>query len=172
MTPAGIESATFRFVAQNLSHCATAVPFFRHWLMRSLRARTHAHTRAHTRTNILLWSSSQLLAVCPYPLRIKYLYQNWKIQTKFTKYEGHVVFRRLETLYFVLTKKFGTSTVRAYLAVSVGSGIFHFTLTTIPKYFQWLVGGRRHTVWTTYILNWIAYRPTPRSPSYTTTFPV
>ena len=27
MTPAGIEPATFRFVAQNLNHCATAVPF-------------------------------------------------------------------------------------------------------------------------------------------------
>jgi len=26
MTPAGIETATFRFVAQHLSHCATAVP--------------------------------------------------------------------------------------------------------------------------------------------------
>ena len=26
MTPAGIEPATFRFVAQRLSHCATAVP--------------------------------------------------------------------------------------------------------------------------------------------------
>ena len=26
MTPAGIEQATFRFVAQYLSHCATAVP--------------------------------------------------------------------------------------------------------------------------------------------------
>ena len=26
MTPAGIESATFRFVAQQLNHCATAVP--------------------------------------------------------------------------------------------------------------------------------------------------
>ena len=25
MTPAGIEPATFRFVAQNLNHCATAV---------------------------------------------------------------------------------------------------------------------------------------------------
>jgi hypothetical protein len=28
MTPAGIESATFRFVAQHLNHCATAVPQF------------------------------------------------------------------------------------------------------------------------------------------------
>jgi len=27
LTPAGIEPATFRFVAQHLSHCATAVPF-------------------------------------------------------------------------------------------------------------------------------------------------
>jgi len=26
LTPAGIEPATFRFVAQNLNHCATAVP--------------------------------------------------------------------------------------------------------------------------------------------------
>jgi len=27
LTPAGIEPATFRFVAQNVNHCATAVPF-------------------------------------------------------------------------------------------------------------------------------------------------
>jgi len=26
LTPAGIEAATFRFVAQHLDHCATAVP--------------------------------------------------------------------------------------------------------------------------------------------------
>jgi len=26
LTPAGIEPATFRFVAQHLNHCATAVP--------------------------------------------------------------------------------------------------------------------------------------------------
>ena len=26
LTPAGIETATFRFVAQHLNHCATAVP--------------------------------------------------------------------------------------------------------------------------------------------------
>jgi hypothetical protein len=29
LTPAGIEPATFRFVAQHLNHCATAVP---HWV--------------------------------------------------------------------------------------------------------------------------------------------
>jgi len=28
MTPSGIESATFRFVAQHLNHCATAAPIF------------------------------------------------------------------------------------------------------------------------------------------------
>jgi hypothetical protein len=27
VTPSGIEPATFRFVAQNLNHCATAIPF-------------------------------------------------------------------------------------------------------------------------------------------------
>jgi hypothetical protein len=27
LTPAGIEPGTFRFVAQHLNHCATAVPF-------------------------------------------------------------------------------------------------------------------------------------------------
>jgi len=26
LTPAGIEPASFRFVAQNLNHCATAIP--------------------------------------------------------------------------------------------------------------------------------------------------
>ena len=28
MTPSGIEAATFRFVAQHLNHCSTAVPKF------------------------------------------------------------------------------------------------------------------------------------------------
>ena len=28
LTPAGIEPATFRFVAQHLNHCATAVPVY------------------------------------------------------------------------------------------------------------------------------------------------
>ena len=41
MTPAGIEPATFRFVAQHLNHCATAVP----------HTYTHTHTHTpHTRT--------------------------------------------------------------------------------------------------------------------------
>ena len=31
MTPAGIEPATFRFVAQHLNHCATAVELLVQW---------------------------------------------------------------------------------------------------------------------------------------------
>jgi len=31
LTPAGIEPATFRFVAQHLNHCATAVLFNGYW---------------------------------------------------------------------------------------------------------------------------------------------
>ena len=33
MTPAGIEPATFRFVAQHFNHCATAVPFMIYTIM-------------------------------------------------------------------------------------------------------------------------------------------
>ena len=39
MTPAGIEPATFRFVAQHLNHCATAV-LFRKGVCAYLKART------------------------------------------------------------------------------------------------------------------------------------
>jgi len=33
LTPAGIEPATFRFVAQQLNHCATAVPDVQGYLL-------------------------------------------------------------------------------------------------------------------------------------------
>ena len=40
LTPAGIEPATFRFVAQHLNHCATAVPYIRHiWIKTVLCSR-------------------------------------------------------------------------------------------------------------------------------------
>ena len=32
LTPAGIEPATFRFAAQHLKHCATAVPLALHYI--------------------------------------------------------------------------------------------------------------------------------------------
>jgi len=35
MTPAGIEPATFRFVAQHLNHCATAVPLIYIYIVRT-----------------------------------------------------------------------------------------------------------------------------------------
>ena len=43
LTPAGIEPATFRFVAQHLNHCATAVPFilFLTWIRRREWRRLH-----------------------------------------------------------------------------------------------------------------------------------
>jgi len=39
LTPAGIEPATFRFVAQHLNHCATAVPLYSYiiWMLKSGR---------------------------------------------------------------------------------------------------------------------------------------
>ena len=36
MTPSGIESATFRFVAQHLNHCATAVPWAQNMNLRKI----------------------------------------------------------------------------------------------------------------------------------------
>jgi hypothetical protein len=40
LTPAGIEPATFRFVAQHLNHCATAVPTFP-WVHFQICFRSH-----------------------------------------------------------------------------------------------------------------------------------
>ena len=42
MIPAGIEPATFRFVAQHLNHCTTAVPFY--WCNYILYSRLKAGT--------------------------------------------------------------------------------------------------------------------------------
>jgi len=46
LTPAGIEPATFRFVAQHLNHCATAVPkhprvevYYYYWRLEMLTCR-------------------------------------------------------------------------------------------------------------------------------------
>ena len=58
LTPAGIEPATYRFVAQHLNHCATAVP---HYIISFylfinivttcyIQTCTHTHTHTHTHT--------------------------------------------------------------------------------------------------------------------------
>ena len=43
MTPAGREPATFRFVAQHLKHCATAVPVYI-YIYIYIYIHTHTHT--------------------------------------------------------------------------------------------------------------------------------
>jgi len=40
MTPAGIEPATFRFVAQHLNHCATAINRYKYWDLNPLHTLT------------------------------------------------------------------------------------------------------------------------------------
>ena len=50
LTPAGIEPATFRFVAQHLNHCATAVPSTVQYKYQY----KHDSRTLHTRTLFLL----------------------------------------------------------------------------------------------------------------------
>ena len=50
LTPAGIEPATFRFVAQHLNHCATAVPKFMTvscWILRIRNVSEESCTKNH-----------------------------------------------------------------------------------------------------------------------------
>ena len=67
MTPAGIEPATFRFVAQHLNHCATAVPTVDIRKFNLLRSRfrkrrkigwkqslIYIHAILHSKPNILI----------------------------------------------------------------------------------------------------------------------
>ena len=51
LTPAGIEPATFRFVAQRLNHCAIAVPsayVLAVSVFIAIKSDTHTHTHTHT----------------------------------------------------------------------------------------------------------------------------
>ena len=53
MTPAGIEPATFRIVAQNLNHCATAVPLLNWYFKKSLQEVHHLKTyKREKNTNV------------------------------------------------------------------------------------------------------------------------
>jgi len=67
MTPAGIEPATFRFVAQYLNHCATATPHVSTAIARKMRrdALDPSTTKEHKARNmILLKQESYLLCMC------------------------------------------------------------------------------------------------------------
>jgi len=52
--PAGIKRATFRFVAQHLSHCATEVPVYMY-----IYIYRHTHTHTHTHTHIYIYTCIQ-----------------------------------------------------------------------------------------------------------------
>ena len=75
MTPSGTEPATFRFVAQHLNHCATAVPVFKHRVIKNVKLLHYLDNRRPVKTygevtfelhifltSVLDWSESQLLA--------------------------------------------------------------------------------------------------------------
>ena len=51
MTSSEIESATFRFVAQHLNHCATAVPPKNVWNAKLLYLPTSINMQCHKNTN-------------------------------------------------------------------------------------------------------------------------
>ena len=53
LTPAWIEPATFRFVAQHLKHCATAVPFQAYRFTNSISLAPICTTSSHTCTDSL-----------------------------------------------------------------------------------------------------------------------
>ena len=52
MTPAGIEPAPFRFLAQQLNHCATAVPYGYIYI--------YTYTHTHTHLYIYIYTKSEL----------------------------------------------------------------------------------------------------------------
>jgi len=54
MTPSGIEPATFRFVAQHLKHCATAVPPYLEVLLQICLKESHDTTNSK---NVTLYLS-------------------------------------------------------------------------------------------------------------------
>ena len=74
MTQSGIEPAIFRFVAQHLNHCATAVPIIYIYIYIYIRTHTHTHTHTHTRV-ICKHGSATLPGSCFTPLCYQAPYQ-------------------------------------------------------------------------------------------------
>ena len=71
MTPAGIEPATIRFVAQHLNHCATAVPITIHvphikkkncYMFRQLGGKLTYEIKSYWTQNSFFWFSPSLLS--------------------------------------------------------------------------------------------------------------
>jgi len=59
LTPAGIEPATFRFVAQHLSHCATAVPQLNPYNMQIITTMCSATAACNRKTSSLHMASAK-----------------------------------------------------------------------------------------------------------------
>jgi len=69
MTPAGVEPATFRFVAQHLNHCATAVPVIHvinkiRLLLLLLVVETSVHVVAYVQVSGSILKPGSGLCVC------------------------------------------------------------------------------------------------------------
>jgi len=60
MTPCGIEPATFRFVAQHLNHCATAVPIYNITVLIYRCVLTENNTLYKFYKNSLTWSFTKI----------------------------------------------------------------------------------------------------------------
>ena len=66
MTPSGIEPATFRFVAQHLNHCATAVRRFQ-LLTEGFQSKMQKHREVLQRPDIPIVKRNSLVTNSPLP---------------------------------------------------------------------------------------------------------
>jgi len=60
MTPAGIEPATFRFVAQHLNHCATIYIYIYIYIYIQLIPKDGPQLSQHVVVSIIKWDTRQL----------------------------------------------------------------------------------------------------------------
>ena len=64
LTPAGIEPATFRFVAQHLNHCATAVPWVQYSSLCNAKASVPTVSSRHMILNKVYHTATDFVGTC------------------------------------------------------------------------------------------------------------